>query len=469
MKTPDAFKKIVDIENSVNIKVFIWKSFNTWPLLRKILWFELIAISSNNKVSKKKIKVAPFIYIRSIISSIYRVFKNINVREDAVKIFFSRPEYLQELNSKKFIDRIVDPIIESLREDEKITKYYLSRVSKEKNLLHDALYLHQNAIFTTLQISVEQKETIHEIAKLLDINGSDLERDYKNQLRLFIEWYISAKKLLSKHKKLKEIYLTCWYLPDLMGICAAASELKITTIDIQHGKQGKFQAMYSGWTNIPRNGYDLMPEKFWCWGTPSCNHILEASPNRTKHIPFVGGYPWVTYYQKNIGCAGKTFLDKKIRVLLTMQPPQGDNCERIPNFIINFLASEHSESIHFIFRLHPNDIEGNCYCRNRLKLINPDSYTIDDGKKNLYDLFAEVTHHITAFSSCCYEARLFNISTLLYGHDSKEIYEDEIKNKVFSWTDSNTDELISWLQADNDSDLKIANQYIDNSLYEYNP
>ena len=152
-----------------------------------------------------------------------------------------------------------------------------------------------------------------------------------------------------------------------------------------------------------------------------------------------------------------------------MQPPQGDNCERIPNFIINFLASEHSESIHFIFRLHPNDIEGNCYCRNRLKLINPDSYTIDDGKKNLYDLFAEVTHHITAFSSCCYEARLFNISTLLYGHDSKEIYEDEIKNKVFSWTDSNTDELISWLQADNDSDLKIANQYIDNSLYEYNP
>ena len=106
MKTPDAFKKIVDIENSVNIKVFIWKSFNTWPLLRKILWFELIAISSNNKVSKKKIKVAPFIYIRSIISSIYRVFKNINVREDAVKIFFSRPEYLQELNSKKFIDRI---------------------------------------------------------------------------------------------------------------------------------------------------------------------------------------------------------------------------------------------------------------------------------------------------------------------------------------------------------------------------
>ena len=32
-----------------------------------------------------------------------------------------------------------------------------------------------------------------------------------------------------------------------MGLIAAAKEQGIKVIDVQHGKQGSFQAMYSGW------------------------------------------------------------------------------------------------------------------------------------------------------------------------------------------------------------------------------
>ncbi len=463
MKTPDAFKKIVEIENSVNTKVFIWKSFNIWPLIRKILWLKLIAINSSNREYEKKIKLAPFAYIKIIISSIYRMFKKINAREDAVKLLFSRPEYLQEINSKKFIDRIVDPIIESFRKDKKITKYYLSKVPKEKKLLHDALYLHQNATFSILKLSMEQKETIYEIAKILDLNGHNLERDYKNQLRLFIDWYISAKKLISKHKKLKEIYVTCWYMPEAMGICAAASQFGIKTIDIQHGKQGKYQAMYSGWTKIPDKGYDLMPDNFWCWGQPSCDHILSSSPNRNIHIPFIGGYPWVNYYKKNLMKVDPHVPKNKIKVLVTMQPPQGQNIQRIPDFIIDFLKSNNLVDIHFIFRLHPNDNEGYYYCKNRLRLINPSLYTIEDSKRILYDIFLEISHHITAFSSCGYEASLFNIPTLLYGDESKEIYKYEIKENIFTWTDSSTSDLSSWLTSRSSNGSKILNPYIEDT------
>ena len=128
------------------------------------------------------------------------------------------------------------------------------------------------------------------------------------------------------------------------------------------------------------------------------------------------------------------------------------------------MKSKYTESVHFIFRLHPNDTEGKYYCNERLKLINPNSYTIDEGKKNLYDLFGEVTHHITAFSSCCYEAQLFNLPTLLYGNDSKKIYQDEIKEKIFSWTDSNLHDLLSWLHNDRASNHKMTYRYIDNSM-----
>ena len=33
-------------------------------------------------------------------------------------------------------------------------------------------------------------------------------------------------------------------------------------------------------------------------------------------------------------------------------------------------------------------------------------FTILSGQTNLYDLFETATHHVTAFSSCCYEATL---------------------------------------------------------------
>ena len=464
MKTPDAFNLILEIENSVDTSLFTWNSFNTWPLIRKIIWFKLISSSPTTSSIQEDNSLNIWSGIKEIISLPIKKLKRNKIKQDSVKIFFSRPEYLQEISSSKFIDRIVDPIIDLSSSNEKMTKYYLYKISKEKKLIYEFFYMNQETVFDVLNVGANQEIELDKIAVLLKIDRAELKLAYTKELREFLGWYYSAKSLLSQHKKLKEIYVTCWYLPDMMGICAAASELGIRTIDIQHGKQGKYQAMYSGWTNIPSNGYDLMPEKFWCWGKPSCNHILDSSPNRTKHIPFVGGYPWINYYLKNIAQKKSTSINERIRVLLTMQPPQGDNHERIPNFIIKFLKSKYTESVHFIFRLHPNDTEGKYYCNERLKLINPNSYTIDEGKKNLYDLFGEVTHHITAFSSCCYEAQLFNLPTLLYGNDSKKIYQDEIKEKIFSWTDSNLNDLLSWLHNDRASNHKMTSRYIDNSM-----
>ena len=263
MKTSDAFNLILKIENSVDTNLFIWNSFNTWPLIRKIIWFKLISSSPKASISKRNNILNIWSSIKEIISLSIKKIKGTKVKKDSTKIFFSRPEYLQEISSSKFIDRIVDPIIDLSFRQEKITKYYLYKISREKNLIHEFSYMNKEAVFDILDIDVKQEIELDKIAILLKIDKLDLKLLYIKELREFLGWYYSAKNLLSQHEKLKEIYVTCWYLPDMMGICAAASELKIRTIDIQHGKQGKYQAMYSGWTNIPSNGYDLMPEKFW--------------------------------------------------------------------------------------------------------------------------------------------------------------------------------------------------------------
>jgi hypothetical protein len=50
----------------------------------------------------------------------------------------------------------------------------------------------------------------------------------------------------------------------------------------------------------------------------------------------------------------------------------------------------------------------------------------------------------------------------LYGEESKEIYEDDIKNKVFKWIDSEKDCLEKWLCSSNNK-LKISDKYINNT------
>lgn len=461
MKTVDAFKLILQIEDLYNTNIFSWKDFRTWPLIRKIIWFRLI--SKNDSQEHKKVKHTSIVGSK-ILLSFFSLFKKTKINYESKRIFFSRPEYLQEVGSRKFVDRIVDPIIE-LHEIKKTSKYYFRNIPNDKKLIIKHYEMINKLSYEYIYIDKNQISILNQIAKLIQVDSLEFQKEYRNELHTLSQWFNSAKKLLSKHKSLTEVYVTCWYTTETMGICAAAKLLGIPTIDIQHGKQGQYQAMYSGWTKIPEEGYDLIPNKFWCWGKPSCDHILKHSPNRKHHVPFIGGFPWIDYYKKNI-MVDDYIKSNEIRVLMTLQPPQGDNLERIPDFILRFLDTGDIENIHFIFRLHPNDTQGLSYCKERLKLITTNAYTIDFGKKNLYDLFGEVTHHITAYSSCSYEAYHFGIPTLLYGNESKEIYEYEIKEKIFSWTNSSTAELTSWLDSKSSNSSNIHHPYIEDTNFK---
>ena len=122
----------------------------------------------------------------------------------------------------------------------------------------------------------------------------------------------------------------------MMGLIAASRLFGITSVDIQHGKQGKYQPMYSGWL-IPETGYQLLPDYFWCWGKKSSDHILSSSPKRNTHIPLIGGYLWLRYFSRYL----KTELPQSnstrpIRLLFTLQQPSKENPHPIPDFVLDF-------------------------------------------------------------------------------------------------------------------------------------
>ena len=100
MKTSEALHLIVKIENLFDTSSIKWDGLITWPLVRKILWFRLISINISSKNNQEKKFKNIFSITKSFVSSFFRKTK---VNQDSEKIFFSRPEYLQEIKSKSIL------------------------------------------------------------------------------------------------------------------------------------------------------------------------------------------------------------------------------------------------------------------------------------------------------------------------------------------------------------------------------
>ena len=151
-----------------------------------------------------------------------------------------------------------------------------------------------------------------------------------------------------------------------------------------------------------------------------------------------------------------------------MQNKEGANLEPIPDFFYQFLE-EQQNKLFVLFRCHPNDKSQKKYCTKRLKLIDSNCFKIIDGNTDLYQNFLQVDLHITAYSSCCYEASIFGIRTLLFGEDSKEIYSDEILEGKFDWIPNDKQKLTEWIKDHSDKSKKRgfekkSTTYIETSL-----
>ena len=105
---------------------------------------------------------------------------------------------------------------------------------------------------------------------------------------------------------------------------------------------------------------------------------------------------------------------RPIRLLYLQQPSKEIHIQS--QILFRFLAKSNNDT-QVIFRPHPN--HANFVNIVLVGYVCPSSsYSIDDGKSSLYNLMLSCTHHMTAFSSCCYEASEFGIPILHYGPTS---------------------------------------------------
>lgn len=467
---------LVAIESSLDVNGIQAEGVCLWPILRLCIWRQL-AIDQNQEQPPAKIswwksmqRLTMFLYkLLSKAKRLITYFFSISSQKKHVEIvFLTRPVYLQKLSSGQFFDRMIDPLVSLIKNKKNVSKLCIGEGKKPKNLYFDFSYLAPNELERPQVHPQFASSEIKKIAEIADLDESALLESFKRSCTHFFQWYNLGTKLFRKMPFLKHVYVTSWYFPDMMGLIAAAKDRNVNVTDLQHGQQGRYQIMYTWWAKIPSDGYKLLPDKFWCWGQTSVDHIIQVNNNVQAHQAFVGGYPWIDYYKLHINensldaSHSKEQSKHRLKVVFTLQPPSGEHQEPIPDFIVDFLmAHESSQGISFTFRCHPNFKGCLQYIKDRLKSIGESQYVISRGDSLLYDDFLSATHHVTAFSSCCYEAEVFGIPTLLFGSDALENYEDEIKNNVFAWTPGEVSDFINWL---NKRALTNPSNYVVSSL-----
>src|SRR5262249_31727054 len=137
------------------------------------------------------------------------------------------------------------------------------------------------------------------------------------------------------------VAVNCYYSLQNMALVAACRRLGIPSVDLQHGVQGAFHIAYGPWMQVPSQGWDLLPDRFWCWSEPEVNSIRSwAARAGGHHVPLVGGNPWLDSWRAGDSPLVRE-MDSRVarlcaqrpgrkRVLVTLQWGMNDQAYLLP-------------------------------------------------------------------------------------------------------------------------------------------
>src|SRR5690606_13309608 len=132
-------------------------------------------------------------------------------------------------------------------------------------------------------------------------------RDFieSNSIESLLSWYKNrfGKKLcffknVLNSIKPKQVAVLCYYSENLYALIAAANNLEIKTVEMQHGPQTDIHLSYGSWSCIPEEGYMVMPRIFWNWDNYS-QEVLQKWINKNNlYSSVLVGNPWVDYWKQ---------------------------------------------------------------------------------------------------------------------------------------------------------------------------
>lgn len=439
---------ILNIENDFPVNKWKIDGVHLWPILRIRLFFYLIdkvenkqnkkevnQIAATPRTFKQKLKIK----IRSYLNVLqYYYWKQKLPQKDY--IFVGSDAHRVNYKGGRF-NRFFDVLIE--KENLKSNSLYLEYGPELDNQYNAELVYKFNKPlkgFVHLNKQIESKDKsfsgYSDFLYHLESNFlfENFVENYSEKTILY--WFdtrFAPKILFFKNVLLKiqpkEITVLCYYSEDIFALIAAANQLNIKTIEMQHGPQTDIHLSYGSWSVIPKEGYDVLPRTFWCWDNYSKTVLDKWIKKNKLYQVEVKGNPWVDYWKKN----NSTYKYSDF-ILYSLQPnPITHGQLFIPEMIE--LIKE-SNCLWFI-RLHPRQLNQMSLIKellereNILNLVNLEDAT----KDALPVLLANAKLHITHFSGATLEAEFFGLKTILINETGLKSFPHLIERNEAQYVD----------------------------------
>jgi hypothetical protein len=291
-----------------------------------------------------------------------------------------------DIYTKYFIDEIKDKN-SFLEFEEHFNGKHLREYKPYKRYL-DYISLIRNIKKPKILLSISQHNFLNELNQVLNI---DIKSLLIQRTQKFLVTYPIYKEILQKTSP-KKIYLVVSY--GRSELIKAAKDLKIETIEFQHGT---FSRYHLGYFYPNSKQLDYFPDKFLVWNIYWKNLI--KFPCEVEIYPFK--------YLENE--RKKYQLRKNKNQLIVLG--QGGLTDRMAEKILNNL--EKFKNYKILFKLHPNEYGKVKSYKNLVKLQKKLNIEILENV-DLYKYLAESEYQAGVFSTALYEGVEFGCKTILF-------------------------------------------------------
>ena len=455
-------QKVLDVllylEKQLDVNAYWIDGVQVWPILRRDIWMYLLKqdnvpnlvrpsregpkgrVPSKNGLTRAKKTKNELEIIESLTRKLSKTLQHSKI------LFWSRKDDHTEAFVDGSVDRIIDPLIWDAKE-KGVTCLKLSREdgvnwAKTNQLEHSVKValdqFHEvRTISPPIGCAKDLLESITAIVPGISVTHAHIVSAVR-RVNSRADYFDIILEIINP----RLVMLGVFYSADAMALIHACRRRGLPVVDIQHGKQGLYHAMYGSWSVLPPNGYSVLPDIFWTWGEESRAVIQTSLPcNCIRPRAIVGGNRWLARWKahKNtLTCSTEVqeLLSKmktfERTILVSLQPTS----DPLPDLLIEAMKQAPDDWL-WLLRAHPHqgDLINGFEMRIRAAgLIHYEIRTASNAP--LYPLLVLADLHVTSWSSVAYEALSLRTPTILIAPTAKQLYADYINRGLFDYAES---------------------------------
>lgn len=460
-----------EYEATHHVDEYVVDDWHVWPLLRLTLCMGWLPIKAPSVfTAQKKVTSTPYMYIRKLANQAYGWLKYQSYTQNLKHLVSLErkydPEHTDQHDAKRDVvlltlsDRRIklndslyeiysDPFIEILKD------IGVSTLVWEQGLPRYPRHSSSAWISRRLEAECRQIKPLHSLSETpswfasyqtlsTQIIGRVVEwQEVKGRIDAVTKQSLVFEQWL--RKVTPSLFISvCWYSPLVMAATMAAHRLGIKTVEMQHGLQDNVHFAYSCWERSPKNGYEVVPHFFWCWGANSAKSLRLNNPAFTPHAEFlVGGNLWLNrWLSHNQPCPkdnlqlGITSFTKTILVTLQLDIEE----------ILFEAIKESPHSWKWLIRFHPaRDNIIRKHEEQRFRELQHPGVEIEHNDMLLYELLGKSNIHITGYSTCTLEAIALGIPTIIISRNGRTTFKQLIEKGVVLYAET-TDDLLNCIR-----------------------